>query len=157
MKKETEKTKIAAKTLKRVSNMKAPAVKKEPNIPTEVLTMAEDLERYPGIAYDIDEQIAEKKKIDEYNAKNPNKKQKKFNDSVLKSYSEYNEYLYKGLPKKIVKQQRDRDIAYDPIYQETMPDKFRTQDYSGYVPADFDRYSKKAYKIVKKLKKKDAK
>ena len=126
----TEKTKIAAKTLKRVSNMKAPAVKKGPNIPTELMAMSARIKEDPN--------------FDEYD------------NSQLKRISEQNEYLFKGLPSKVVTDPKRYD-KFDPMLQETMPSSLKTKNYDRFTSDDIKSMKDGAQKMLKKLKKKNGK
>jgi hypothetical protein len=130
MKKGTEKTKIAAKTLKRVSNIKAPEVKKSPYIPTEVMAMGARIKEDPN--------------FDEYD------------NSQLKRIGEQNEYLFKGLPSKVVTDPKRYD-KFDPILQETMPSSLKTKNYDRFTSDDIKSMKDGAQKVLKKLKKKNAK
>jgi hypothetical protein len=130
MKKGTEKTKIAAKTLKRVSNIKAPEVKKSPYIPTEVMAMGARIKEDPN--------------FDEYD------------NSQLKRIGEQNEYLFKGLPSKVVTDPKRYD-KFDPMLQETMPSSLKTKNYDRFTSDDIKSMKDGAQKVLKKLKKKNAK
>jgi hypothetical protein len=130
MKKGTEKTKIAAKTLKRVSSMKTPEVKKSPYIPTEVMAMGARIKEDPN--------------FDEYD------------NSQLKRIGEQNEYLFKGLPSKVVTDPKRYD-KFDPMLQETMPSSLKTKNYDRFTSDDIKSMKDGAQKVLKKLKKKNAK
>ena len=155
MKKGTEKTKIAAKTLKRVSNIKAPEVKKSPDMPTEMLAISDDLNRYQDFRDLLEGTQQYKKDIEEYNAKNPNKKQKVYNP-LLKRISEEYEYKFKGLPKEVATDPNKWD-KFDPIWQDVLPDEYKTKGTDRFQSGDIARMKSGAEKVLKKLKKKNAK